>query len=334
MEYPTRATIALISWVSAGAPPREKGVHLVSDSGLTWVDVEDATQAEMLQLGHEYSLHPLNLDDCLSKRQLPKVDDYDDNLFVLLQLPIYDSGSRLVHESQMSMFLGKNYLITVHRKELKNLGDLFRSCQSDAAKRETLMKSTTHLFYRIIDALVDDLFPLLYKVTTELDEIEDKVFDERVSAAKEINRQRRVIADLRRMIAPLRRLFLDITVNASRFSEEDLRKYFSDVSDHIEKAWAILDESRETIEIYKDTDFVLSTEITNKVLAVLTIIFTLTIPATVVGAIYGMNVPLPGGLTPGPLTFFGPFTTFLVLMVLALAPAVIMLFYFRRKGWM
>ncbi len=288
----------------------------------------------MSRLGQEYSLNPLNLDDCLSKRQLPKVDDYEDNLFVLLQLPIYDAGSRLVHESQMSMFLGKNYLITVHQKELKNLGDLFRGLQSDVGKREALMKSTTHLFYHIIDALVDDLCPLLYKVATELDEIEDRVFDERVSVAKEINRQRRVIADLRRMIAPLKRLFLDITVNASRFSEEDLRKYFSDVNDHIEKAWGILDEARETIEIYKDTNFVLSTEVTNKVLAVLTIIFTLTIPATVIGAIYGMNVPLPGGLSTGPPDFFGPFTTFIVLMTLALVPAIIMVFYFRRKGWM
>jgi len=313
---------------------KAESVRLVSNSGLTWIDVEDPTQGEMSELGREYSLHPLNLDDCLSKRQLPKVDDYEDNLFVLLQFPIYDKETGLVHESQTSLFLGKNYVITAHRKELKILGDLFRSCQNDAGERETGMKSTTHLFYHIIDALVDDLFPILNIVMTELDDIEDKVFDAKVSAAKEINRQRRVIADLRRMIAPLRRLFLDITVNASRFSEEDLRKYFSDVGDHIEKAWAILDEARETIEIYKDTDFVLSTEVTNKVLAVLTIIFTLTIPATVIGGIYGMNVPLPGGLSSGPLTFFGPFTTFLVLMMLALVPALVMLFYFSRKGWM
>jgi magnesium transporter len=232
------------------------------------------------------------------------------------------------------MFLGKDYFVTIHEKELKSVGDLHRSCQDNAGKREALMKSSTSLFYSVIDMLVDDMFPILHRVRTELAEIEDKVFDARVSVAIEISRQRRVIADLRRMIAPLRRLFLDITVNASRFTTEDFGKHFSDVRDHIEKAWAVLDEARETIEIYKDTDYVLSTELTNKVLAVLTIIFTLTIPATVVGSLYGMNVPLPGGLATGPLTSFGPFTSFLVLMVFALAPAIVMSLYFRRKGWL
>ena len=310
------------------------GMRLVSGSGLAWTDIEGPVREEIAKLGKEYPFHPLNLDDCVSKRQLPKVDEYEDHLFVLLQFPVYEEKSNLVRESQVCMFLGKDYVVTIHEKELQSLGNIFKSCQEDETRRSAYMKSTTALFYNVINTLVDDLFPVLKRVTSDLEEIEDRVFNPRQSVAVELSRQRRVIADLRRMVAPLRRLFLDMTVDVQKYGSEDYSKYFSDVREHIEKTWAVLEESKETIEIYKDTDYVLSTESTNKVLAVLTIIFTLTIPATVVGAIYGMNVPLPGGTMSGPLTFFGPFTSFILLLLLAFVPAIIMVLYFRNKTWL
>ena len=309
-------------------------MRVESDSGLTWTDLVNPDRIEVTKLAEEYSLHPLNLEDCISKRQIPKVDDHKDHVYILLQFPIFDERLRLVRESQVSAFVSNDYVVTMHEKELSSLGDLFRKCQEDKETRDAYMKSSTKLFYHVVDALVEDLFPLLKRIRGELGDIEDKVYDQRVSIASELSRQRRVIAALRRIVAELRRLFLDLTVDVQRFTKEDLTKYFNDVRDHIEKAWVILEEAKETIEIYKDADYVLSTELTNKVLAILTIIFTLTIPATVVGAIYGMNVPLPGGNQPGPLTFLGPFTSFYVLMLIAWVPAILMVLYFRNKGWL
>ena len=111
---------------------------------------------------------------------------------------------------------------------------------------------------------------------------------------------RREITTLRRIVFPLRRTVLDLTKDAQRFSKEDLTPYFRDVQDHIEKVYETLEEAKETVEIYKDTDFMLSTEKTNKILAVLTIVFTLSIPATVIGTFYGMNINIPGGIITGP----------------------------------
>jgi len=82
-----------------------------------------------------------------------------------------------------------------------------------------------------------------------------------------------------------------------------------------------------------DTDYVLSTEVTNKILALLTIVFTLSIPATVVGTIYGMNIPLPGGIQTGSWTFLGPYTTLIVLLLIMIVPVVSMVWYFHRLGW-
>ena len=86
-------------------------------------------------------------------------------------------------------------------------------------------------------------------------------------------------------------------------------------------------------EIFKDTDFMLSTEKSNKILAILTILFTLSIPVTVVAAIYGMNVNLPGGIVTGPPTFLGEYTSLILLVVVAIVPAIIMMWYFKRQGW-
>ena len=134
-------------------------------------------------------------------------------------------------------------------------------------------------------------------------------------------------------VIPLKRIVLDFSKDIQKFSEGDLTLYFDDVKDHIDKVIEVLEESKETIEIFKVPDFMLSTEKSNKILAVLTILFTLSIPATVVAAIYGMNVNLLGGIETGLATFFGPFTSFSLLVIAAILPAVIMIWYFKRQRW-
>lgn len=308
-------------------------MQTISHLGLSWTDVEDPKREEINRLAREHPLHPLNLDDCLSMRQLPKVDEHEDHLYVLFHLPVYDQKEQHVRKSQVSIFMGKDYVVTLHESEVTSLTNLFLNCTEMKELRAVNMQSPARLLYHILDVLIDSLYPTLDKLQNSLEEIEDKVFDQRASVAVQLSVLRRVIADLRRVVSPLRRLSTDFSAKVKDYTSEDLSKYYSDVHDHIEKAWEVLEQAKETIEIYKDTDFTLSTELTNKVLAVLTVVFTLTIPATVVGAIYGMNVPLPGGSQTGPLTFLGTFTTFIVLMAISFIAAIGMVLWFRRKGW-
>jgi magnesium transporter len=136
-------------------------------------------------------------------------------------------------------------------------------------------------------------------------------------------------------VIPLRRTVVELTTrDVQRFSKEDLTLYFKDVQDHIEKIFEALEEARETVEIYKDTDFMLSQEKTNKILAVLTIVFTLSIPATVIGTFYGMNVNLPGGTQTGEWEDLGPYTTLIFVLAISSATALFMVLYFRRLGWL
>ena len=306
----------------------------ISNNGLVWVDIKKPTREKMNILQERFPFHELNIEDCLSKIQIPKIDKYNDHIFIILHFPTIDKEKSIPRATQLAIFIGYNYLITVQQGELRPLIEMFGLCKSNETQKESFMgTSSAYLFHSIIDLLVDDLLHILMKLEGNLDDIEDIVFDEKVANAKEISLLRREITTLRRVVIPLRRLMADLARDIQKFSGEDLTLYFDDVRDHIDKIIEALEESKETIEIFKDTDFMLSTEKSNKILGILTILFTLSIPATVIGAYYGMNVNLPGGIQTGPATFFGPFTSFIVLGIAAIVPALSMMLYFRYLGW-
>lgn len=308
----------------------EEKVQEISGAGLTWINIERPSQRECDMLGQRYHFHQLELEDCLSKRQLNKIEQYEDHLFIILHFPFLSEQSRVYVSSQVSVFLGGDYLVTVHQGNLRPILELFQACKND---KRLLENSPGFLFYRILDGLVDSVFPVLEKVMADLEGIEDQVFDEKVEAVHEVTTLRRNIASLRRIVFPLRRVVADFAVEVQMRSKEDLSAHFRDITDHVEKAWQILEEAKETIEIYKDTDFVLNTERANKILAVLTMVFTLSIPATVISAFYGMNINLPGGIQTGAWNFLGPYTTFVILALVSVVPATLMLWYFHRLRW-
>jgi len=310
-------------------------LKFLRNNGFTWIDISGPTRDDMNELARRYQFHELNLADCLSKIQIPKIDRYQNHLFMILHFPTITKETSVPRSSQLSIFMGTGYLVTVHQSELKPLIDMFHRCtESSDARQELMGRSSGYLFHSIIDALVDDLIVTIRSVLGNIGEIEDEVFDEKLSVAKEISQIRRKIMSLRRLTIPLRRTLMELsTRDVQRFSEEDLTLYFDDVMDHIEKALETLEASKETVEIYKDTDFMHGSDKANKILAVLTIIFTLSIPSTVAGSFYGMNVYVPGGIESGAWMFLGKYTTFIIIVSVSSAAAIAMLFYFRRLRW-
>ena len=314
---------------------KESTIQTITNKNLTWINILEPTRDKITTLAQRYPFHELNLDDCLSKIQIPKIDKYHDHMFIILHFPTSIKKEENVPRfSQLSIFIGLNYLVTVHQGDLKPLVEKFQICSSSEKQREVFMnESSGHLLYNIIDTLVDDLFNTLIKVIDDLHDIEDDVFNPKLAIAKDISLIRREITALRRIIIPLRRIIMYMTNDIQKFSEQDLTLYFDDVNDHIDKVLEALDESKETIEIYKDTDYMLSTEKTNKILGVLTILFTLSIPSTIIGTLYGMNINLPGGIETSSWYLFTPYTTFIVLLTISLLSALLMAWYFHRLGW-
>lgn len=316
--------------------PVERKIETVQGKRFLWIDLQNPDRNDIEKLAETYRLNTLNIEDCMTKSELPKLDSYQDHFFVILHFPSLLRQPGISRNSQLSIFIGKDFLITVHQGDLKPLVDLVNICKNnlDVHRKERILgKSAEYLLHEIIDILVDELLHISRKVIANLDDLEDEVFDEKISVARSIALLRREINVMRRIANPLKKFVLEITKNIKKFSEEDdLSLYFDDVIDHIDKVIETLEESRETMEIYKDTDFMLSTEKTNKVLAALTIIFTFAIPGTVIGTFYGMNINLPGGLNDQAL-FFGPYTAFTLIILASTIPVALMYIYFKKLGW-
>jgi len=311
------------------APEEPLHIESITWGDLTWVNIVPPTEREIEYLAKNYPFHPLDLDDTLSRQQIPKVDNYPEYLFAIFHLPVYDKETRVASKRQWSAFVGENYLITLHTGELRTLVALFRDCQAnEESRREFFSQGSGYLLYRILDRSIDSYFPVLDKILSLIDDLEDLVFDENIETAKEISIIRRDVITQRRVMFPTRTQLTTLEKRLSRFTKGDLTVYYGDLMDHVNKICETLDEAKEIIEVFKDTDFILATDRVNRILRILNIMAAISIPIIMVSSLYGMNVILPGGLEDG-----NDFTTFWLLMLVMVIITGGMLIYFRRRRW-
>ena len=308
---------------------REAGqlnIETVESEGLSWVNIESPGKEETDYLAQNYPFHPLDLDDCLSRIQRPKIDRYDKYIFVVLHFPVFNREARVTTSSQVSVFISQNYLITLHKGDLKPLVKLFNQCQTDdEVRQEHFSQGTGYLLYRIIDRLVDYCFPILNKIGANIEAVEDAIFAVKARGTiREISALRRDVIAFRRIIWPMRAVIGSLEPRVRRFSKMDLEVYFGDTVDHLDKIWDGLDEYKEIIEGLNDTYDSLATNRTNEVMRMLTVIATILLPLTVIASLYGMNVPLP--FQDSPYSFLIVFSIWAVIVSG-------MLYFFRRHHW-
>ena len=180
----------------------------VTYGDLTWVDIVQPTKETTEYLAEHYNFHPMDLEDSLSPRQLSKIEEYPQYLFIIFHLPVYDKVTRVSTRKQWSAFVGDKFLVTLRPGELTTLDELFRECElSEEAREEYMSHGSGYLLYRILDRAVDSYFPVLNKITSLMEDIEDSVFDEEVEAAEEISILRRDIITQRQVMFPTRTLF-------------------------------------------------------------------------------------------------------------------------------
>jgi len=304
-------------------------IESITWDNLTWTNITKPTSKEMDYLAKNFSFHPLDLDDCLSRKQRPKLDEYKDYLFFIFHYSVYNRETKVSTHDQVAVFIGDKYLVTVYNGGLKALGKFFRECQIDEeAKKDNFQYGSGFLLYRILDRSIDAYFPIVDKILSWTEEVEDQVFDENVEAAQELAILRRDVITQRRIMFPSRQVLIELEPKLKRFTKMDISVYYGDLMDHFNKICDTLDEAREIIEVYKDTDFILGTDRVNRVMRMLTILSTIILPFVIVSSIYGMNILLPGGNTLG-----GNWITFIVLMGIMSLISIGMLIYFRKKHW-
>ena len=294
--------------------------------GLRWLDIPQVTPADLEYLEENFPFHPLDFDDLTSGQQRPKLDEYDDYLFLVLQFPVYDKRLRVTTPSEVDLFVGPDFLITIHKGRVWPLDRYFEACETSEKQREDAMSmGSGYLLYRIIDQLVDNFFPIVYKIERNVQEIEDMIFTHGGrETVEEISVLRRDIIAYRRIVKPLMPVISRLEYIKSRLIHEDLEVYFSDIGDHIARVWESLEDQKGIIEALNDTHDSLISHRTNEVIRALTVISVIILPLTLVSGLYGMNVRLPFG------GWAYAFEAILALMGLT---ALAMLFFFKSRRW-
>ena len=309
--------------VTRASPIRE-----LSASELTWVNVVGPDLDTANMLAERFGWHPLDVEDIVSKRQRPKVDDYEDDgyLFIVLHFPVYDKAIQRLNAAELDVFIGPDYLVTIPNRELLPVTRLFARCENDHELREQLFaKGTGRLLYEVLDDLFDYCFPILDKIGFKLDSIEDDMFEGYAEVVRDISNVKQEIISYRKVVKPGRSTLRALERRIDKFLPEELDLYFDDIVDAAERIWDQLDNYKEVVDGLESTNESVISHRQNDVLRILTIFSVILLPLTLISGIFGMNVHFPGE---------GTRYAFWLVIVLMFASIAGMFGFFRLKRWL
>jgi magnesium transporter len=317
------------SFAEAVAPRPEPRVAEVSAEGLTWIQLDSLDPERVNDLRERFGWHPLDVEDVLSKRQRPKIDDYADEgyLFGVLHFPAYDKAIQRLNAGELDFFLGPDYLVTIPNVELLPVTRLFSRVQEDEHLREQLFsKGSGRLLYEVLDDLFDYCFPILDKIGYKLDSIEDDIEDRRSEEiVTDISKVKQEIISYRKIIKPQRPALRLLERHIERFLPEELELYFDDLVDASERIWDLLDNYKEVVEALESTNESVISHRQNDVLRILTVFSVILLPLTLISGIFGMNVLFPGEHT---------HAAFWAIVGLMVTVIIGMIGFFKYKRWL
>jgi magnesium transporter len=313
----------------AAAEPGKPNVEIVQGEGLRWVKIERPTSLESGWLEEHFDVHPLDLEDVLSRNQRPKIDEYENYLFIVLHFPIFDRSVGRLNAGELDIFVGPDFLVTIPNQPLQPVEYLFERCRQKEEVREQLFsKGSGFLLYRIVDDSFDYCFPMLRKIGNKLDSLEEVIFEGRSEeVVRDLSNAKQEIINFRKVIRPQRTVLRDLENVKGRYlaADMDLEIYFDDIVDSHERIWDMLENYKEVVEALEETNESYISHRVNDILRVLTAFSVIILPLTLIASLWGMNVGVPGEGDPDDFWLIVGGMTILL---------VSMLVYFRRRGWL
>jgi magnesium transporter len=315
--------------VAPGPPeqPDTPNVEIVEAQGLRWINIERPRAIDRAWLEEHFDFHSLDYEDVYSRNQRPKVDEYDDYLFVVLHFPRFDKRAGRLNAAELDVFVGSDFIITLPNEPLDPVEYLFERCRTNEELRDQLFaKGAGYLLYRVVDDCVDAAFPMLRKVGLKLEQLEEDIFEERGNreVVQSISDVKQEIINFRKVVRPQRVALRDLE-RTKRYIPEDLEIYFDDIVDASERVWDMLENFKEVVEGIESTNESVISHRLNDVLLVLTSASVVFLPLTLIASIWGMNVHVPGQNS------VEAFWIIIGVMVVVLGS---MLALFKRRGWL
>jgi len=313
----------------AAPEPQKPNVEQIDSNGLRWVNIEWPGSLERSWLEEHFEFHALDLEDVLSRNQRPKIDVYDDYLFIVLHLPVFDPQVGRLGTGELDVFVGPDYVVTIPNMPLQPVEYLFERCRAKEELREQLFsRGSGYLLYRLVDDSFDYCFPMLRKIGNKLDALEDQIFEERAEeVVRDISNVKQEIINFRKVIRPQRPVLRELERVKQRYlaSDLDLEIYFDDIVDAHERIWDMLENYKEVANALEETNEALISHRLNDILRVLTAISVIILPLTLIASVMGMNTAVPSE------HHEAGFFTVLALMAIILVGMVI---YFRKRRWL
>ncbi len=294
--------------------------------GVTWINVDGIHQVEIIEeIGKKFELHPLVVEDIVNTEQRPKIEDFGNYAFIVLKMLIYEDEKKDIRGEQVSLILGKNFVISFKEKE----EDIFEPVRERIrnGKGRIRKMGADYLFYVLIDSIVDYYFIILEKIGDYLEEVEEKVVTQpEKETFNELNKLKRELIFLRKSVWPLREVISGLERGDSSLIERGTRIFLRDVYDHTIQVIDTVETFRDIVSGMHDTYLTSITNRTNEIMKVLTIIATLFIPLSFITGIYGMNFEYMPELK----MRWAYFTVWGVFVGIS----VLMLGFFKKKKWL
>ncbi|MFN6499863.1 MAG: magnesium/cobalt transporter CorA [Nostoc sp. DedQUE01] len=314
------------------ATPEECMPYLDMES-ISWVDVQGLGSQDILQrLGRVFKLHPLVLEDVVNVPERPKTEDYEDQLLFIARMVVPKEKTCGFYSEQVSLILGKNYLLTVQEEPEH---DCFEPVRSRIEKGKGIIRSqkADYLAYALLDAIIDGYFPVLELYGERIEELEEEVIVKPTpQTLQSIYQIRRELLQLRRAIWPQRDAINSLIRDGSDLISEDVRIYLRDCYDHTVQVMDMVETYRELASGLMDVYLSAVSNKMNEIMKVLTVISSVFIPLTFVAGIYGMNFNTDKSPYNMPeLNWYWGYPICLAVMG---AIAVCMLLFFWRRGWL
>lgn len=290
---------------------------------LLWVDLEDPNEFESDTLVEIFNFHPLAVEDCISDISQPKVDDYEEYLFLAMHAVSLNSEMHL-STIELDTFLGKNYVVTFHKEPVKSVQQI----RELAGKKPEVFlgHGADLLVHAVLDHLVDNYTPVLDQYDERIDLLEEEMFN---SPSKDylalVVQMKRDIFSLRRIVGPQRDTVNFLTRNPTPFVKPKHMMYFRDVYDHLFRVYGIVEGFHEMITSILQVYFSHSSHKLNEVMKRMTVLATLTMPAVIIASVYGMNFQYMPELA----WKYGYFLSLALIFLVS----VVMLAWMKLKKW-
>ena len=302
-----------------------------SPETVTWINVDGLHQVDVLEkVGQCFQLHPLTVEDILNTNQRPKLDIYDDYVYLVLRMPWLDQDRSGISFEQVSFVVSGTQLITFQERA----GDTFDPVRTRITKGMGRIRKmgTDYLLYALVDSVVDNYFILLEKIGEEIEELELELVENPGPATmRKINFLKREMMMMRKSVWPLREVISGLQREDVPFVGDSIRFFLKDLYDHTIQVIDTVETFRDVISGMLDIYLSSISNRMNEIMKVLTIFAALFIPLTFIAGLYGMNFnPAASPFNMPELNWYFGYPLALGLMA---AMAGGMLYFFKRKGW-